>query len=513
MSFIQLLWRLSKLLPLLLPSRDVGIIAGLILGIIYGTISGFSIPTQRSLAMLVMFSLVTIFRRHNQSWHAWLWSLFFVLLINPLTILTIGFWLSFSAVAAIIYTSSGRMQQNRSHLKKFWRMQLAITLALLPITLLFFQQVSLVAIIANLIAMPGVCLIVVPMSLLGTLALLIPENFGVWILWCSAKLLHIIWWWLTFLAHFFSCNWYHPIYNLWLLIATSIGVLLLLAPRGLPIRLMGLFWLIPLCFYTPPKPNLEGEVWFTLLDIGQGLAAVVQTKNHLLLYDTGQKFSTGDSGSSVIIPYLRQIGIKNIEMLVVSHGDSDHSGGADSILKLLPVAKILTSVPEKLVLGAASSCTDGQHWQWDRVDFHILSPPKNTSLTDNNASCILKITSGINSILLPGDIEKTAEDLLVKNHSRELPATILIAPHHGSATSSTVSLSKLVAPRYVLFPVGYKNRFRLPHKKILARYRGENARLLNTAQTGAITFKFNDKSAILNPGFYREQIRRFWHTE
>lgn len=512
--FMQFLWKFSRCLPLILPAREAGIIGGLIIGFIYGMVSGFSIPTQRALVMLVMFSLMILLRRHTKSWNAWLWSLFLVLMINPLAILTIGFWLSFCAVAAIIYVSSGRIKQGESRFAKFWRMQLTVTLALLPFTLLFFQQFSAITIVANLIAMPGVCLVVVPMSLLGALCLLIPGGFGSWILWSSAWLLHLIWWWLTFLAHAFNCSWYHPIYNWWILIAAIIGVLILLAPRGFPAKSMGLLWLIPLFFYVPSSgPDDNNKVWFTLLDVGQGLAAVVQTRNHVLLYDTGPRFFENNAGTSVIIPYLRQEGINHIDTMVISHGDSDHSGGAIPILETLPVADILTSVPEKFAPYSAQLCFAGQHWQWDGVDFQMLSPPQGTSLAGNDASCVLKITAGTNSILLSGDVERAAEGLLVENYGRGLKSTILVAPHHGSATSSTEELIAFVAPQYVIFPAGYKNRFHFPHKKVVARYLQHQAVLLNASQTGAITFKFASKSAILRFNRYREKIRRFWHDD
>ncbi|MBU0744014.1 MAG: DNA internalization-related competence protein ComEC/Rec2 [Gammaproteobacteria bacterium] len=510
--FAQFLWRFSSRLTLLLPAREAGIIIGLFIGLLYSAVSGLSIPTQRALVMLLMFSLVVLFRRYSKSWNAWLWSLFLVLVINPLAVLTIGFWLSFCAVAAIIYVGSGRIKQNRSRLRKFWRMQFTVTLALLPLTLLFFQQLSLVTFLANLIAMPGVCLIIIPMSLLGALCLLlIPGSIGGWILWCGAKLLGIIWWWLTFLANFFNCSWYHPIYNSWVLVATSVGVIILLAPRGFPARYLGLLYLLPLFFYEPPSPKENNEVWFTLLDVGQGLAAVVQTKNHVLLYDTGPKFFEYDAGASIIVPYLRKTGVKTINAMVVSHGDSDHSGGAISILKAHSVDMVITSVPENFIAYKANSCFAGQHWQWDGVDFQMLSPAKDASFSGNNASCVLKISSGKNSILLPGDIERAAEGSLIKNYELGLNSTILVAPHHGSATSSTDGLIAAVKPQYVIFPVGYRNRFRFPHKKVITRYMKSNAILLNASQTGAITFKFTDKSDILGANFYREEAKRFWH--
>lgn len=507
---VQFLWRRSKKLPLILPAREAGIIAGLFVGFIYGAISGFSIPTQRALIMLVTFSLATLMRRNTGSWNAWLWSLFLVLIIDPLAELTIGFWLSFSAVAAIIYASGFRIYNNKlGHLARFWRMQLIVTIALLPLTLLFFQQVSLTTFVANFIAMPGVCLIVVPISLLGAICLLFSNYAGGLILYFGSKLLHLVWWWLTLVSNFSYGSWYHPIYNSWILISASIGVILLFAPRGFPAKYFGIIWFLPLFFYAPAKPKTN-EVWFTLLDVGQGLAAVVQTANHILLYDTGPKFFDNDVGATIIIPYLRIKGMTHIDTMVISHGDLDHSGGADSIIKALKVKNILTSVPDKF--SHSCMCIAGQSWNWDGVDFQVLSPPKDTQLTGNEASCVLKISQGTKSILLVGDIERAAEELLINNYATGLKSAILVAPHHGSATSSTQGLVDFVDPKYVLFPVGYKNRFHFPNRKTVIKYAEIGAILLDTAQEGAITFKFDDKSDILPPPIsYRKQKRHFWN--
>ena len=509
---VQFLWRQSKRLPLMMPAREVGIIVGLVVGFFYGAISGFSIPTQRALVMLVAFSLAALLRRHTQLWNAWLWSLFLVLIIDPLAELTMGFWLSFTAVAAILYASGWRRGQAITHLQKFWRMQLIVTVALLPLTLLFFQQFSLTTLAANLLAMPGVCLVIVPLSLLGALCLSFSSYIGGWVLWFSAKLLHLVWWWLTLVASFSWGSWYHPIYNWWILIAASIGVLLLFAPRGFPAKYLGVIWCLPLFFYAPAKPH-PNEVWFTLLDVGQGLAALVQTANHVLLYDTGPKFLDCDAGATTVIPYLRLQGIMNIDTMVVSHGDADHIGGAASILKALSVKNILTSVPQKFYPRVAQTCVAGQNWQWDGISFQILSPLKDAQLDGNNASCVLKITRREKSILLTGDIEREAEDLLINQYGTSLKSTILVAPHHGSVTSSTQGLINSVLPNYVLFPLGYKNRFHFPHKTVVERYTMSGAKQLDTAQAGAITFKFIDKSDILPPISYREEERHFWQCK
>ncbi len=508
---IQFLWRCSSILPLIIPAREAGVLGGLGLSLVYAAISGLSIPTKRALVIVVIFSIRTFLRQRNSSWEAWLWSLFIVLLLNPMAPLTIGFWLSFVAVAAIIYVTSNRQGVRAGWIANFGHMQFTVTLVLLPFTLLFFQQFSLVTMVANAIAMPAVCFAVIPLALFGTLLLLFSENLGALLLLLASKIFSLAWHWLSFLANNFNCSWYHPIYNRYVLIATILGIILLLAPRGFPARYLGLFGLVPLFFYIPPIPSNDGEVWFTLLDVGQGLAAVVQTRNHLLLYDTGLKLPSGDSGSRVIIPYLRQMGIGKIDTMVVSHGDSDHSGGVSSILQAMPVTRIVTSDPGAILPHPSQHCMAGQKWRWDGVDFTMLAPQEGYELEGNNASCVLKITTGDNSILLTGDIERRTEKNLVKTQGDKLGSTILIAPHHGSATSSTKDFIESVVPKYVLFPVGYRNRFRFPAKKIMARYLATGADTLNVSEAGAITFKFDTKSAILYPEKYRSKAKRFWH--
>ena len=392
-------------------------------------------------------------------------------------------------------------------------MQFAITLALLPPTLLFFQQFSLMSLIANFIAMSVVCLVVIPLSLFGTLGLLVAESMGKVLLLLGAKIFSGVWMWLSFLASFDS-SWYHAIYNLAILLVSILGSVLLLAPRGFPAKYLGVFWFMPLFFYSPPLPRCDGEVWLTLLDVGQGLAALVQTKRHNLIYDTGPKFFDDDAGARIMVPYLRQTGIARIDIMVVSHGDSDHSGGVSSILKEIPATRIITSSPAAILPHTSEYCVTGQRWQWDGVDFTILSPPEKSDLEGNNASCVLKITlADGQAILLTGDIERRAENLLVNTQKGMLDSTVLVAPHHGSGSSSTAQFIAAVRPQYVLFPVGYRNRFRFPNKKVVAKYAAMGAELLDISKLGAITFKLRNKSAILSINKYRDVIRRFWHDD
>jgi competence protein ComEC len=247
-----------------------------------------------------------------------------------------------------------------------------------------------------------------------------------------------------------------------------------------------------------------------LLDVGQGLAAVVETRHHTLVFDTGPRFSPRfDTGEAVVVPYLRQRGWGQVNHLVISHGDTDHIGGAESLLALMPVAAISSSVPEKLDAWPVMSCRRGQAWEWDGVRFTLLHPPADSAVVRNDASCVLKVTAGKHSVLLTGDIEKSAERTLLQHDQAMLRANILVAPHHGSNSSSTMPFIEAVNPEYVLFPVGYRNRFGFPREAVVQRYQQAEVGVLDTASAGAISFSLGQGT--LQPSRYRHTARRYWH--
>lgn len=507
---VQFCWRRSEKLLLFMPAIHAAAIAGLLAASIYGILSGLSVPTQRAIIMLLTFTSILLLRRNSGGYDALLFTLLIIILINPLSVLSIGLWLSFTAVAVIIYVNYGRLRLNKSWWKKYWRLQFTVTIGILPLTLLLFQQTSLISLVTNLIALPGVCLIVIPVGLTGAMLLCFSESIGGWMLWVATKIMGIIWMWLERFATFSAASWCQPIFSWWIFAATMIGVLLLLAPRGWPGKVLSLGWFLPLFFIHPAQPKSQ-EVWFTLLDVGQGLASVVQTQHHTLVFDTGPKYEDHDSGQDIVIPFLHQYGIKNIDRLVISHGDNDHIGGAFSILQAMPVAAISTSVTERFHHAAVTHCYAGQSWRWDGIDFTFLYPPANSMMSGNNRSCVLHIQSGKNSLLLTGDIERDAEKILVEEHSSQLLSNIMVAPHHGSSTSSTSIFLKAVQPKIVLFPVGYLNRFHFPHPSVIQRYLELSSQMLNTADSGAITFKFDADSDILRPSQYRIDHRKYWN--
>jgi competence protein ComEC len=298
-----------------------------------------------------------------------------------------------------------------------------------------------------------------------------------------------------------------PVQSLPMLGALMAGCLLLLMPTGMPGRGLGLLLCTPVLFVNAERPS-EGEIWFTLLDVGQGLACLVETSNHILLYDTGPGGSVTDS---VTIPLLRSRGYQRIDALVVSNGDQDHIGGFDSLNKSFPSERILAGEAEALGVERAQSCQVGQSWKWDGVHFQVLHPPAEARLKgSNNRSCVLKIANDEWSILLPGDIEWAAEEALLQTNPQQLQSDILVAPHHGSNSSSTAEFVTAVDPKWVLFSTGYKNSYGFPKTEVIQRWQTQGAKLLNTAEVGAIEFRLlpGEKQSI--PRLYREVNRQYW---
>jgi competence protein ComEC len=508
MNFV---WRRHSQLPLIVPTPLVAALAALIMALIYSALAGFSIPTQRALIMLSVFLVATLWRRNLLLGLGIALALILVIVLQPLALFDAGFWLSFAAVTVILYGMGARLfPQNKW--RTLLRLQFVVGLGLIPFTLLFFQNGSLIAPLANAIAIPIVGLVVVPLSLTGALFSFIWPSIANVMWHAAALLLEGVWWILVHLGEIPFLVWQQAIYSWWSLMAGICGWLLLFAPRGIPNRWLGVLWILPLIFTKPFAP-IENSFKFTLLDVGQGLASVVQTAHHVLVFDTGAKFGADfDLGAAVVVPFLRHDGISKIDMLVISHGDNDHIGGAQSVLKNFPVKQIFTSVPQRFAPLVANECLAGQQWQWDGVQFKFLYPVPSMLGLDNNSSCVLRISVGNEHLLLTGDIEKPAEEVLVKTAANDLPAQILVAPHHGSKTSSTPLFAQAVHPKFVLYPVGYLNKYHFPSASVLMRYEQLGAHDFASNQCGAISLLISsDKISI--PDCYRESHSKWWWSQ
>ena len=475
--------------------------------LVYALLAGFSLPTQRALVMVWVYFGMKLYDRRILSSDVLGIALLAVLIRDPFAPMSASFWLSFGAVAVILYGISYRVQPRRPRLQEWGRVQYIVSMGLAPALALYYQQIPIFSLFANMLAVPWVSFIVIPLILGGCLLLFIQVE---WLLELALTSLQVLWWILNlFMQWEFQLL---PVARpgLMTMIVVSAGVLILLLPRGITPRWLGLIWLIPLFF--PHKPGLSfGEAGMTVLDVGQGLAVVVSTQKHNLLYDTGPAYASGfNTGTAVVLPYLRSSGINALDLLVQSHGDNDHIGGLKGLIGEIPISRILTSVPDRIPHQQVRDCRDGQSWYWDGVYFQVLHPAEAMNLSANDRSCVVRISARDLTLLLPGDIEKRAERSLVQRHGPGLQSDVIVAPHHGSKTSSTREFIRAVSPDIAIIPAGYRNRFNLPNQDIISRYRKHGARLLNTAESGAI--RVSATEAGIQVMTHREKQRRFWHT-
>ena len=502
------LWRLCPRCCLWLAAPRAAAIAAILAAVSYAAMAGFAVPTQRAMLMLGLVMGAIFWMRPIQPSRLLSLVLLAVLLHDPLVVLSPGFWLSFGAVVLILYGMRGRL--NPGGVWWRWgRVQWLVALGLAPLLLLLFGQAALVAPLANLIAVPWIGLLVVPLTLLGTVMLGLWETGGIALLHLAAWLTDLIWPMLSFLGETLpairqaTAPW-------WAYALALPGVVWLLAPRGWPLRWAGVVPLLPLLLWQPP-PLESGEARFTLLDVGQGLAAVVETRNRVVVFDTGPRFRSGfNTGSAVVLPYLRHQGRESVDTLIISHGDNDHIGGARAVAEKSPIGRVLTSVPHKMGWVAHDVCRRGEQWQWDGVNFELLHPKKLIGQgRGNNDSCVLRVSAGAYSVLLTGDIELEAERELVVTYGEGLHSDILVAPHHGSKTSSSKRFVDAVAPDWALLPLGYRNRYGFPHSSVSERYRRKGIAMLNSSESGAISFILGRGELVASE--YRKAARRYWH--
>ncbi len=516
---VSWLWRRAPGLCLRLPARKAGLGLGLLAATAYVALSGFGIPAQRTLYMLAVGVLCL--------WSGWVTSptrilavaLLVVVLIDPWAALAPGFWLSFGAVAALMYAGSGRLRPPPWWLAWF-RAQWAVTLALTPALLALFNEVSLVSPLANAFAIPLVSLLGVPLALL---AAVIPWD-GLAI--AAHAVIQLTLTGLIWLDALPQPVWHGAQAGVVTLALALVGAALMLLPRGVPGRWLGIFLFLPLL-----HPRLEqpaaGEFWVSVLDVGQGLAVVVRTAQHVLVYDAGPLYASGeDAGNRVVAPFLHAQGIRHVRTLVVSHDDTDHSGGALALVTSHRPAALLTSLAGldraalsphgQAILAAlpsARACIAGESWQWDGVEFRVLHPPahhyRNPNYKDNDRSCVLKIGGPGGSMLLTADIERLGELNLLERLADDLHADVLLAPHHGSKSSSMTQFLEAVGPRKVVIPVGHRNRYGHPAPEVLARYRMRGMEILRTDRDGAVALRFG--AGGVETSRARDTGRRYWH--
>jgi competence protein ComEC len=491
-----------------LPARQAGLVAAVLAAFGYALLAGFQVPAQRTLFMLIVLALAFWGRREPRPFTALVVALFVVLLIDPWAVLSAGFWLSFGAMAAILWVTLGRVALP-DKLRGWVTVQGAVTLALAPVLLLLFQQVSLISPLVNAVAIPLVSWLITPLALLGVLippvwhlAAWLMAGLGAGLTWASSLPLAV-----TSL----------PAPAGWATALALIGTAWMLLPRGFPLRVLGLVLWLPLLF--PLRDALAPEHFrVEAIDVGQGTAVLIRTAHHALLYDTGASFADSDSGERIIVPYLRASGIGELSGLVVTHDDNDHSGGMRSVLRDIPTDWLLHGLPatSPLLEGvpAARQCARGQRWNWDGVLFEILNPVPaayaEVRRRDNDFSCVLRVSSARHSLLLTGDGERRTELELLES-GQLTPVDVLFAGHHGSRTSSIPEFVAATRPEWVIFTLGHRNRYGHPHPHVVTRFRDIDARLLRSDSDGLIRLDFGE--AGVEASQYRPTHRRYWQAD
>nr|WP_314607241.1 DNA internalization-related competence protein ComEC/Rec2 [uncultured Janthinobacterium sp.] len=527
------LWRRSFFtdwqLPLRLPAQKVAALAGALAAFLYVLLAGFGVPAQRTLYMLLVVALALWLGRITSIVHVLCLALGVVVLLDPWAVLWPGFWLSFGAVATILYATAGRTATPLPEGASRWRRlraavalgahtQYVVTVGLVPLTMLLFSQVSLVSPVANALAIPVISLVVTPLSLAGSM---LPAPLSDGLLLLAHAIVQMLAQVLDWLGARRFAVWTAPAPPMWSFCWALFGTAWLLAPRGWPHRWAGMLGWLPLLTALPSSPP-AGQLWVTAFDVGQGMAVLVETHDHRLLYDTGPAYSLDSDGASrVIMPYLRARGIAKLDGVIISHSDLDHAGGAMSLLENVQVGWLASSLFDghPAVEFQREShrpylhCMAGQSWTWEGVHFAMLHPLSashtDISLTPNARSCTVKITAGRHAILLAGDIEAAQEaQLLARSTDGDLAADVLLAPHHGSGTSSTPAFLNAVHPGLAIFQVGHRNRYKHPKPQVYARYGDMGIARLRTDVTGAVVLEFGGNIDVTQ---YRAMHPRYWH--
>ena len=503
------LWRRSTRLMLHLPARKAAAVVGFAVALGYTLLAGYGIPAQRTVYMLGTVALALWSSRNIAPSQLLALALLVVSLLDPWAVLSPGFWLSFGAVALIFYITANRLGV-RHWLIEYGRVQWAMSIGLIPLLLALFQQVSLVSPVANAFAIPLIEFVVVPLTLLGAL---LPFD---WLLQLAHQCMSVCMTVLEWLNSLPDAVWTQHAPPAWSVAVGLFGIFWILLPEGFPARWVGGLMLLPL-FVVAPQALPHGALKLFIFDVGQGLAVAAQTRNHALLYDAGPDYNgETDSGNRILLPALRGLGIAQLDELILTHDDTDHTGGALSVMQGMPVNLISSSLPaDSPILQQAhrlQQCSDGQEWDWDGVHFAILHPSgasfADEKFSKNNRGCTLRISAGKHSVLLVADIEKESEERLLQQHPDKLPATLLVVPHHGSKTSSSPAFVQAVHPRYAVFTVGYRNRFRHPNEEVYARYRTAGSELLRSDADGAIIVQMDAENFAVER--YRKSHARYW---
>ncbi len=509
---VYALWWLWPRLGLRIAFPVVQAPAALVTAVLYGILAGGSLPTVRTVVMIAVVALTRLGRRASGGPHALALALIAILAFDPLATLAPGFWLSFIGVAFLMLCLT-RGHGVVGFLRELSVGQLVMTVSLLPLSVWFFGEASLVGALSNLIAVPLISFVIVPLCLLGILGLLTIPMLATPALILAGWLAHAQWWLLEYMAAWPGAHWYLPEVAPWALLLALLGAVWMFLPRGIPLRALGVVLFLPLLLPDRPAPP-PGAFEAIVIDVGQGLSVFVRTHNHALLFDAGARYpSDFDLGEAAVLPTLRALGIQRLDVLMVSHGDNDHAGGAPAVAKAYPDAIRYAGEPGRTPL-PAMQCRSGQSWQWDDVRLSVLNPDAvalGTAVkgSDNDRSCVLLVEGAAGRLLLTGDISSRVEPAIAAQVGAGMPL-VLVVPHHGSKTSSSAEFLARLQPAFALVSAGWRSRFGHPNPLVVKRYEDAGVALSNTASSGALTVDFPRDSAPRLVAQERTRIWRYW---
>jgi competence protein ComEC len=474
------LWRCFPALARVVPRPQAAGAAALLAASGYAVVAGFALPTVRTVLMIAVVVGARLWRRPVAVVDALALAMLAVLVFDPLSLLSAGFWLSFGGVAWLAWC----LPTSLHWAKAFLPAQAVATLGLLPMTAMLFGQASLAGPLANLVAIPWWSLVVVPLALLGTALEALHAGAGTWAWRAAAECFDLTWPLFVWMAESPFALWWLPESPPWAWVVALLAAFWLLLPRGVPGKPLAMLLWLPL-FWPDRELPRHGEVELVVIDVGQGLSVLVRTSRHALLYDAGPAVEDGfDAGERAVVPALRALGVREVARLVVSHGDNDHAGGADAVREAWPVGRVLA--PVGAGVAAAGACEAGQAWEWDGVRFSFLHPTPHFPYLGNEASCVLRVQGRHGAVLLPGDIGDIVERGLVHRVPAALRAEVVVAPHHGSAGSSDPAFVRAVGAELVLVSSGHGNRFGHPRASVVQRWQQAGAEVLDTPQSGAL---------------------------
>jgi competence protein ComEC len=488
------------------PLPQMAALAALLLATAYTALAGFGLPAFRTLLMIAAALLAVLLRRASHPRQAFALALIVVWVLDPLAVLNAGFWLSFLGVAWLLWC----LPQTRD--VAGWRVLLSaqgvMSLGLLPLTVWFFGQASVVGPACNLLAVPWVSVVVVPITLLGTALELCFSGAGTYLFQLAAWLMQGLWSVLEPVSAWHGALVYLPTPSVWCVMLAALGALIVLLPRGIPGKPMAWLLFAPLVLPSVARPP-TGAIDVDVLDVGQGLSVLVRSAQHTLVFDAGPALGEHfDMGEMAVVPSLRALGVPSIDLLIVSHDDNDHAGGAAAIKHAY--AALQTVVSRVRAATDEVQCEAGMHWSWDGLGLRVLHPPRFFPYLKNESSCVLRIEAqGRGLALLPGDISSLIEGRLLRESGDDLKSLALVVPHHGSRSSSSEAFIDAVTPTVAMIGSGYRNRFDLPRAEVVQRYRARAIELFDTARNGAIHLRI-DASGVREYHTERERRRALW---